>query len=234
MSKRLIRALRTGGSAHPVEGDRWAVRRGYDRRGRVIGHLPHANIHSLFCESKLKPLDAAACRVWVWSGPRQERDFQNHESAGVSAVLLGLAASEAYLAEAILYMQPGRRGAIISSVEAFQQDHNWLNPHTRPSRMDWPGADNSARLCRQVCQSRRGEVAISGDARQRFAALRDMLSIESWQLLLRLVVHAWSRKDFIRQTGMAVSQLNQEVLRVLLALDKVYRLEGDQNAAAAS
>ncbi|MEM9055542.1 MAG: hypothetical protein AAGB16_09480, partial [Pseudomonadota bacterium] len=72
MTARLIRALQRGGCTIDIGNDQWGVWRRHDRRGRMIGTLPGADIEIMRVRSELSELAGRDEPTLVWTGSCQD------------------------------------------------------------------------------------------------------------------------------------------------------------------
>lgn len=227
MSERLIDIIRSGGSAEQIDATQWAIRRGRDRRGRIVGCLDAADIDPLRAENALKPLGSELNSVWIWSSAPPVRARQHVDISGVETALTTLSRDTIFLAQVILLFPPLSRSDVIASVIAFQHDFCVIHMPHKQARMNWQALKYGTRVTGGIARQEPKMTIHVADARRRLGGVRRALSISDWQLLQRLCVHDWSQARFVRETGVAVAKLNQSARRVMIMLLDAYQCVGE-------
>jgi len=221
MSARLLRALQGGGVAAPQTADSWGIWRRPDRRSRMIGALPGAEIDVLRCRGQLKLLGGSVPETLVWHGPVNPVRI----SATGPEILeqIDRKSSRSALEHLILNSPgPQRREAVCRIAMAYRQDHALALEPAAHVTMNWQRlqSGDSTRPGYQHDPMMRGIPSVR--ARQAQAKIDAALSLEDRAFLGQLIVHEASKIELSRRFSTRAGLIDTHAIAVLRQVADVY------------
>ena len=221
MSARLLRALQGGGVAAPQSADTWGIWRRPDRRSRMIGTLPGAEIDDLRCRGQLKRLGGSVSETLVWHGP--VHPVRINATGPEILEQIDLTSSRSALEHLILNSPgPQRREAVRQIAMAYRQDHALALEPAAHVTMNWQRLQSgeSARTGYRHDLMMRGAQTVR--ARQARARIDAVLSLEDRAFLSQLIVNEASKIELARRFSMRAGLIDAHAIAVLRRVADVY------------
>lgn len=225
MSGRLIRALQSGGMASKLERDLWGIWRGRDRRRRMIGTLPGADVDVLRARDCLFQVGEAEPAVLIWSGPAEPSPSA---AASPRALQVGAPDTNSPMLLTVLATchDPALRETYRRLANAYRKDTELADQFERSPGMNWGNIALGTRVAGGHIGRDVSASPYTAQARSRLRKLSAQMTADEIGFLDALILREDNRTSLAKQFALPASGIASRATYLLRSLRDLYPIEG--------